>query len=244
MSLGRRAVAEGVATAILLATVVGSGIMGERLAAGNAAMALLATAIATGAILVVLILSFGAISGAHMNPVVSVADAWHGGLAWSDVGPYVAAQLVGAVVGVATAHGMFEEPLFVLSRHARQGPAQLWSEAVATFGLLATILGCSRHRSLPMVAAAVGAYVTAAYWFTASTSFANPAVTLARSLTDTLAGIRPTDVPGFVGAQVTGAFAATALFDWLAPVSVALDAPATHTPAPAVERRAQVDSGC
>lgn len=235
MSLARRVVAEAIATAMLLATVVGSGIMGERLAAGNAAMALLANTLATGGILVVLILSFGAISGAHMNPVVSLADAWLGGLAWSHVGAYVAAQLFGAVMGVAIAHGMFEAPLFALSQHARHGPAQLWSEAVATFGLLATILGCGRYHSLPIVAVAVGAYVTAAYWFTASTSFANPAVTFARSLTDTFAGIRPTDVPGFVLAQVLGALAATALFDWLAPVVVASNAPTAHA-ASVVER--------
>lgn len=223
MSLARRAVAEAIATAMLLATVVGSGIMGERLAAGNAAMALLASAVATGAMLVVLILAFGAVSGAHMNPVVSLADARRGGLAWSDVGPYIAAQLVGAVAGVAIAHGMFDEPLFSLSRHVRQGPAQLLSEAVATFGLMATILGCARHRSLPTVAVAVGAYIVAAYWFTASTSFANPAVTLARSLTDTVAGIRPADVPGFMLAQVVGALAATSLLGWLTPADGAIE---------------------
>jgi glycerol uptake facilitator-like aquaporin len=196
---------------------VGSGIMGERLASGNTALMLLANSIATGAMLVVLILSFGAISGAHMNPAVSLAAAWQGGLAWSNVGPYVAAQLVGAVTGVAIAHGMFDEPMFALSRHARHGPAQLWSEAVAAFGLLATISGCSHHRSLPVVAVAVGAYITAAYWFTASTSFANPAVTVARCLTDTFAGIRPVDVPGFVLAELAGGFAGTAVFGWLAP---------------------------
>lgn len=217
MTVGRRLVAEGVGTAMLLAAVVGSGIMGERLAGGNVALALLANTLATGAALVALILAFGPISGAHFNPAVTVCDASQGGVPWRDAGRYVAAQVAGAVVGVATADLMFEEPVFALSQHARQGPAQLLSEFVATFGLLATVWGCSRLRSAAVVPFAVGAYVTAAYWFTASTSFANPAVTLARSLTDTFAGIRPSDVPGFVVAQLLGASAATALFRWLVP---------------------------
>jgi glycerol uptake facilitator-like aquaporin len=163
--------------------------------------------------LVALILAFGPVSGAHLNPAVSVADAWQGGLAWREVPPYVTAQVAGAFAGVAAAHVMFKEPLFVLSQHARSGPTQVWSEALATFGLLATIWGCSRSRpsATPF---AVAAYIVAAYWFTSSTSFANPAVTLARALTDTFAGIRPVDVPGFIAGQTLGAVAATALFSW------------------------------
>lgn len=216
VDLARRAAAEGLGTALLLATVVGSGIMGERLAGGNVAVALLANTLATGAGLVALILTFGPISGAHFNPAVTLADASQGGLAWRDVPAYVLAQLAGAFAGVAAAHGMFELPAFSASRHARTGPAQWFAELVATFGLLAVIWGCSRRRS-PAVPFAVGAYITAAYWFTASTSFANPAVTLARAATDTFAGIRPADVAGFVVAQLAGAGAATALFRWLVP---------------------------
>ena len=217
MTFGRRVVAEGVASAFLLATVVGSGIMGERLAGGNVAIALLANTIATGAVLVALLFAFGPISGAHLNPAVTIADASQGGLPWRDVPGYVAAQLIGAIIGVATADLMFSEPVFSLSRHARSGSAQMLSEFVATFGLLSVIWGCSRLRSAAVVPIAVGAYITAAYWFTASTSFANPAVTVARALTDTFAGIRPVDVPGFVLAQVLGATAATGLFRWLVP---------------------------
>lgn len=215
--LPRRAVAEGLGTALLLSTVVGSGIMAERLAGGNVGLALLANTLATGAGLVALILTFGPISGAHFNPAVTLCDAAMGGLRWSDAAIYVAAQIVGAFAGVALAHGMFDLPAFVASQHARHGPSQLLSEAVATFGLLAVIWGVSRRRS-EAVPIAVGAYITAAYWFTASTSFANPAVTLARAATDTFAGIRPTDVPGFIAAQLLGAGAATALFRWLVPV--------------------------
>jgi len=218
VSLGRRLVAEAVGTAFLLAAVVGSGIMGERLAGGNVAVALLANTLSTGAALVALILTFGSISGAHFNPAVTLAEASQGGFAWGDVAPYVAAQVAGAFGGVAAAHVMFETPLFIASRHARAGPAQAFSEFVATFGLLAVIWGCARLRSgaLPF---AVAAYITAAYWFTASTSFANPAVTLARSATDTFAGIRPADAPAFIAAQLLGAASATALFGWLAPRS-------------------------
>jgi glycerol uptake facilitator-like aquaporin len=201
---------------MLLATVVGSGIMAERLSGGNVALALLANTLATGAVLVALILTFGPISGAHFNPAVTVADASQGGLSWRDVPGYLIAQVGGAIVGVWTAHAMFEEPLFMLSRHQRSGPGQLLSEFVATFGLLAVIWGCSRRRSAA-VPFAVGAYITAAYWFTASTSFANPAVTLARGLTDTFAGIRPVDIPGFILAQMLGAMMATVLFRWLVP---------------------------
>ena len=217
-SLSRRLVAEAVGTALLLAAVVGSGIMGERLAGGNVAVALLANTLATGAALVALILTFGSISGAHFNPAVTLADASRGGLPWREVLPYVAAQIAGAFSGVAAAHVMFEAPLFFASRHARSGPAQVFSEFVATFGLLAVIWGCARLRS-DAVPFAVAAYITAAYWFTASTSFANPAVTLARSATDTFAGIRPADAPAFIGAQLLGAGSATALFWWLTPRS-------------------------
>ncbi|MDL2355941.1 MAG: aquaporin family protein [Pseudomonadota bacterium] len=216
MSIARRIVAEALGSAMLLAVVVGSGIMAERLAGGNAALALLANAIATGAGLVALILMFGTISGAHFNPVVSLSEAWQGNLAAADVLPYVAAQLAGAFAGVAAAHGMFGEALFFASTHVRTGAAQWWSECVATFGLIGVIIGCSRSRpnATPF---AVAAYITAAYWFTASTSFANPAVTLARSATNTFAGIRPIDTPGFIVAQLLGAGAATLLFCWLYP---------------------------
>src|ERR1700722_6260965 len=208
--------AEFLGTAFLVAAVVGSGIMAERLAAGNVAMALLANTIATGAALVALILTFGPISGAHLNPVVSLADAMEGGLAWSETLPYVAAQIFGGVSGTIAAHAMFGLPLISLSRHIRSGPTQLLSEFIATFGLLSVIWGCSRSRS-SIVPFAVGSYITAAYWFTASTSFANPAVTIARCLSDTFAGIRPVDVPLFAVAQVAGGIAATILFRWLVP---------------------------
>lgn len=227
--LARKATAEGIGTAFLLAAVVGSGIMGERLAGGNVAIALLANTLATGAALVALILSFGPVSGAHFNPAVTLADASVGGLPWREVPVYLSAQVVGAFLGVAAAHLMFGAPIFFASRHARSGGAQLFSEFVATFGLLAVIWGCSRRRS-NAVPFAVGAYITAAYWFTASTSFANPAVTLARSASDTFAGIRPADVPGFIVAELLGAFAATALFRWLVPAlpTVARDVIVRH----------------
>jgi glycerol uptake facilitator-like aquaporin len=209
-------IAEAVGTALLLAAVVGSGIMGERLAGGNVAIALLANTLATGAMLVALILTFGHISGAHFNPAVTLADASQGGLPWREVPSYVSAQLGGAFAGVAAAHLMFSEPVFSASRHARAGGAQIFSEFFATFGLLAVIWGCARLRS-SAVPFAVGAYITGAYWFTSSTSFANPAVTLARSASDTFAGIRPADTPGFIAAQLAGAAAATLLFRWLVP---------------------------
>ena len=213
----KKLAAEALGTAFLLATVVGSGIMGERLAGGNVAIALLANTLATGAGLVALILTFGPISGAHFNPAVTLADASQGGVAWREVPGYVAAQVVGAFAGVAVAHLMFAEPaLFFASQHQRSGAAQWLSEFVATFGLLAVIWGCVRRRA-GAVPFAVGAYITAAYWFTASTSFANPAVTLARAASDTFAGIRPVDAPGFIVAQLAGAAAATALFRWLVP---------------------------
>ena len=216
MTLARRLVAEGLGTAMLLAVVVGSGIMAQRLAGGNVAIALLANAIATGAGLVALILMFGAVSGAHFNPVVTLSEAWQNNLPYRDVLPYIAVQVAGAFAGVAAAHGMFELPIYFASTHARSGAAQWWSEFVATFGLIGVIIGCTRSR--PAVTPfAVGAYITAAYWFTASTSFANPAVTIARAATDTFAGIRPADAPGFIIAQLAGAAAATLLFCWLYP---------------------------
>lgn len=215
-NLWKAAVSEALGTGLLLATVVGSGIMGERLAGGNAAVALLANTLATGAALVALILAFGPVSGAHFNPVVSFCDAWMGGLPWRRVIPYLSAQLAGAFLGTAAADLMFGLPAFFASHRVRTGPGQWLSEFVATFGLLSVIWGCSRRRS-PAVPFAVGAYITAAYWFTASTSFANPAVTLARSASDTFAGIRLSDTPGFILAQFLGALAATALFRWLVP---------------------------
>jgi len=218
LDVKRRATAEAVGTALLLATVVGSGIMGERLAGGNVAIALLANTLATGAVLVALILALGPISGAQINPAVTLAVAWEGGLAWSDVPVYLGAQLLGAFLGVAVGDAMFDLPAFSISQHVRSGSSQLLSEFVATFGLLSVIWGSSRLRSSLAVPFAVGAYITAAYWFTASTSFANPAVALARSVTDTFAGIRPVDVPGFVIGQLLGAAASTLLFRWMAPV--------------------------
>ncbi len=217
-SLSRRLTAEALGTAFLLAVVVGSGIMGERLSGGNVAIALLANTLATGAGLVVLILTFGPVSGAHFNPAVTLADALTGGLPWKDAAAYMAAQLAGAFVGVAAAHGMFDLPLYAVSTHVRTGPSQWFSEFVATFGLLSIIWGCVRQRA-SAVPFAVGAYITSAYWFTASTSFANPAVTLARAVTNTFAGIRPDDAPGFIIAQMLGALAATALFRWLLPAA-------------------------
>lgn len=215
-SLARRVVAEFVGTLFLLAAVVGSGIMAERLAAGNVALALLANAVATGAALVAIILAFGPVSGAHLNPAVTLADAWQGGIRWRETPPYILAQLSGALAGVAVAHLMFGLPVFSASTHIRSGPAQAFSEFIATFGLLAIIWGCARHRS-SAIPFAVGSYVTAAYWFTSSTSFANPAVTLARALTNTFAGIRPSDISAFLAAQLAGAFCATLLFQWLLP---------------------------
>jgi glycerol uptake facilitator-like aquaporin len=214
ITLGRRLAAEALGTAFLLAAVVGSGIMGERLAGGNAAIALLANALATGTALTALILAFEPVSGAQFNPAVTLVLASWGQMRWREAPGCLAAQLTGAFAGVAAAHAMYEEPVFFLSQRAREGPAQWFSEFVAAFGLIAVIVACSRHRpkALPV---AVGAYITAAYWFTASTSFANPAVTLARSASDTFSGIRPQDVPGFIAAQLAGAAAATAIFRWL-----------------------------
>jgi glycerol uptake facilitator-like aquaporin len=216
MNLIRRFTAELIGTALLLAAVIGSGIMGERLAGGNPGVALLANTLATGAALAALILTFGPISGAHFNPAVTLADASQGGLAWREVPAYIGAQIFGAFVGVAIANVMFGLPLFFASRHARAGTRQMFSEFIATFGLVSVIWGCVRFRSA-MVPFAVAAYIMAAYWFTSSTSFANPAVTLARAASDTFAGIRPIDAPGFIIAQLIGAASATLLFRWLAP---------------------------
>ena len=215
-NLSRRLVAEAIGTAFLLATVVGSGIMGERLAAGNVAITLLANSIATGTVLAALILTFGPISGAHFNPAVTISCAAQRELQWRAAVAYVIAQIGGAFAGVATANLMFGDSPFFVSRHARNGGAQLFSEFVATFGLL-LVIGVGARLQPRFVAFAVGAYITAAYWFTASTSFANPAVTLARSLTDTFVGIRPVDVPAFVLVQLLGAAAATFLLRWLIP---------------------------
>jgi glycerol uptake facilitator-like aquaporin len=212
----QRLVAEALGTAFLLAVVVGSGIMAERLAGGNVAIALLANAIATGGGLIALILTFGAISGAHFNPIVTLSMAWQKELPVSYIAPYIAAQIIGAFAGVAAAHGMFELPVFFASEHVRTGVSQWWSEFIATFGLIAVIIGCSRTR--PTVTPfAVAAYIVGAYWFTSSTSFANPAVTLARAASNTFAGIRPDDALGFILAQIAGAAAATVIFCWLYP---------------------------
>ncbi len=216
----RRLVAEAIGTALLLATVVGSGIMGERLAGGNVALALLGNTIPTGAILVVLILIFAPVSGAHFNPAVTLAFAVRREIAPLDGVLYVAAQIAGGLAGVAAAHFMFEEAIYQVSLNGRTGPAQWFSEGVATFGLLAAILGTLRWRP-EAVPYAVGLFITAGYWFTASTSFANPAVTIARAFTDTFSGIAPAHAPAFIAAQFLGALVATGLFAWLlAPVGV------------------------
>jgi glycerol uptake facilitator-like aquaporin len=240
VQLAKRVVSEGTGTTLLLATVIGSGVMAERLSGGNVGLALLANAVATGGALVALILTFGPISGAHFNPAVTVSDAAMGGMPWTEVPVYVAAQLAGAFAGVALAHGMFGLPVFFASEHVRSGWAQVLGEAVATFGLLSVIWGCARHRP-DAVAFAVAAYITAAYWFTSSTSFANPAVTLARAASNTFAGIRPADIPGFLVGQAVGALAATALFRWLLPAAsqvapaVVLPHPGRHADGSAVE---------
>jgi glycerol uptake facilitator-like aquaporin len=219
MALQRRMLAEFLGTAGLLMAVVGSGIMAERLSAGNAAVALLANSVATGAALVALILTFGPISGAHLNPVVTVSDAFQGGVAWKDVPWYFAGHGAGALTGVLAAHLMFGLPAFFVSRHVRSGTSQMLGETIATAGLLLVILLCSRVQP-QAVPYAVAAYITGAYWFTSSTSFANPAVTLARSLTDTFAGIRPTDVPGFLLGETAGTVVAIALSRLLLPEKI------------------------
>jgi glycerol uptake facilitator-like aquaporin len=218
MKFNRRArlTAEFLGSAFLVAAVIGSGIMGERLAGGNVAIALLANTIATGAALVALILTFGPISGAHFNPTVTLADAIEHGIPWSEAAAYMLVQCVGGIAGTVIAHLMFGLRWYSFSSHARHGCALVLSEFVATFGLLSVIWGCSRLRS-GVVPFAVASYITAAYWFTASTSFANPAVTIARSLSNTFAGIRPSDVPSFIVAQMAGGLCATFLFRWLVP---------------------------
>ncbi|HYG25427.1 MAG TPA: MIP/aquaporin family protein [Caulobacteraceae bacterium] len=213
MSLARRLTAEALGSALLLAIVIGSGIMGERLA-DNDAVALLANTIATGAGLVVLITVLGPISGAHLNPAVTLVSLLNRDIRPRDALAYVAAQVAGALLGALAAHAMFDLPLLQTSLKLRDGPALALSEALATFGLIATILGTVRFRP-DMVAVCVGLYITAAYWFTASTSFANPAVTIARSLSDTFAGIAPASAPAFIGAQIVGALAAWGLMGWL-----------------------------
>jgi glycerol uptake facilitator-like aquaporin len=215
-TLPKRAFCEWLGTAFLLAAVVGSGIMAQKLAGGNGALALLCNTIPTGAILVVLILIFGPLSGAHFNPAVSLAFALRGELLWSTGAAYIAAQIVGAMFGVWTAHLMFELPVWQYSATLRTGPGQWLAEAVATFGLLLTIFGCVA-RTPPAVPYAVGLYITSAYWFTASTSFANPAVTIARALSDTFAGIAPAGVLAFVAAQLIGMLVAVGTGVWLWP---------------------------
>ena len=217
MNLARRIGAEALGTALLLATIIGSGIMAQRLAGGNAAIALLCNTIPTGAILIVLITIFGPVSGAHFNPAVSLVFALRKSLPWSEFAPYIAAQLVGAALGVWLAHAMFELPIWQLSTTVRSGSGQWIAEGVATFGLILTIIGCVT--SAPnAVATAVGLYIAAAYWFTASTSFANPAVTLARALSDTFAGIAPANAGAFIVAQFIGAMIAVAVANWFWPV--------------------------
>ena len=232
--LAKRVTAEMLGTAFLVAAVVGSGIMAERLSGGNVGLALLANTLATGFALVALILTFGPISGAHFNPVVTLADAMEQGIPWKEAPAYIVAQIVGGVAGTLCAHTMFGLSIVSASHHTRTGPAQLFGEFVATFGLVCVIWGCSRFRS-SAVAFAVGSYIAAAYWFTSSTSFANPAVTIARSLSDTFSGIRPADVPGFILAQFTGGIAATLLFRWPVP-GLTADAPDIVVPHGARER--------
>jgi glycerol uptake facilitator-like aquaporin len=212
--LQRRLAAEGLGTGLLVATVVGSGIMAAKLAGGNTAIALLGNTIPTGAILFVLITILGPISGAHFNPAVSLVMAWRGDLQRAALLPYGIAQIIGGCLGTFAAHAMFDLPLWQLSTTARTGGAQWFAEFVASFGLLVTILGCVKFRP-DAVPTAVGLYITAAYWFTASTSFANPAVTIARALTNTFAGINPSHTPAFLVAQIAGALAGAAVMSWL-----------------------------
>jgi glycerol uptake facilitator-like aquaporin len=218
-NFSRRLVSEALGTAFLLAAVVGSGIMAQRLSGGNGALALLCNTLPTGAIITVLILMFGPLSGAHFNPAVSIAFALRRKLPWPDMAAYIAAQLGGGLIGVWTAHLMFELPLWQLSENVRTGPGQWLGEFVATFGLLLTILGCVA-RAPTAVPFAVGLYITSAYWFTASTSFANPAVTIARSISDTFAGIAPSAAPAFIAAQLVGMLAAVMLSRWLWPLGL------------------------
>lgn len=216
-SLSRRLSAEALGTMFLLMAIIGSGIMGERLAGGNVAVALLANSLATGGALVALILVFGPISGAHFNPAVTLAMTSQGQLPRRDAPLYIAVQIIAAFAGVAAAHIMFGEAIFSASIKIRTGPAQWISEFVATFGLLTIIWGCARFHRLTTTAIAIAAYIVGAYWFTSSTSFANPAVTLARAASNTFAGIRPDDIVGFIAVQLAAALAATLLFKWLVP---------------------------
>jgi glycerol uptake facilitator-like aquaporin len=226
-SLTRRLCAEFVGTAFLLMAVVGSGIMGDRLSGGNLAIALLANSIATGAALVMLIYTFGSISGAHFNPVVSVVDAISGGIARAEILPYSLAQAAGGIAGTISTHWMFSLPTIALSRHARTGAAQFYAEVVATFGLIVVISAGSKLRP-GVIPLTVGTYIAAAYWFTSSTSFANPVVTLARCITDTFAGIRPQDVPAFVMAQILGTTAAFLFFRWMIPARINAESDASR----------------
>ncbi|MGH9530342.1 MAG: MIP/aquaporin family protein [Terriglobales bacterium] len=240
--LAARLVAEFLGTLFLVAAVVGSGIMAERLAGGNAALALLANTIATGAALVALILTFAPISGAHLNPAVSLAMGMRLVTPWSEVASYIGSQFSGGILGTLLAHVMFAQPIFSFSHHPRAGWPQLISEFVATFGLLSVIWGCSRINSAMAIPVAIGSYITAAYWFTASTSFANPAVTVARSITDSFAGIRPVDVLPFMAAQIAGAVAATKLFDWLLPSEINEMSRSTTSLSPSLEEPRQISS--
>jgi len=223
----RRLVAECLGTAFLLAAVVGSGIMAAKLAGGNGALALLCNTIPTGAILAVLILTFGPVSGAHFNPAVSIAMTIRRELPARVAAEYIAAQIVGGIIGVLAAHAMFELPLWQVATNVRTGPGQWFAEFVATFGLLVTIFGCAA-RTPAAIPYAVGLYITAAYWFTASTSFANPAVTIARAFSDTFAGIAPAGVLAFIAAQMIGALAAVALARWLWPLADEIDPICPH----------------
>jgi len=216
-NIQRRLAAEFLGTAMLLAALVGSGIMAERLSGGNIAVALLANTISTGAALVALIFTFAPISGAHFNPSVTLSEVFNGSIKLGDAASYVVAQISGALLGVAVANLMFDLPIFFASTKVRTGPSQWLGEFVATFGLIAVIAGCSRLQKAVVVPIAVAAYITSAYWFTSSTSFANPAVTIARSLSDTFAGIRPIDAPAFIVAQLLGMITATIIFRWLIP---------------------------
>ncbi len=217
VTLARRLVAELIGTAMLVCAVVGSGIMAERLASGAPAVILLANTIATGAALVTLILTFAPVSGAHFNPVVSVVSAFNNELSWKDALAYSAVQVAGGVAGVALANLMFDLPAFVMSTKVRTGEGIWLGETVAAFGLVGLIIAASRRHAIPVVAASVSTYITAAYWFTSSTSFANPAVTIARAMTDTFTGIRLTDVPAFIAAQFVGGFVSAFVFNWLIP---------------------------
>jgi glycerol uptake facilitator-like aquaporin len=226
--LAKRLTAEALGTAFLVGAVVGSGIMAQKLAGGNAALALLCNTLPTGAILIVLILTFSPISGAHLNPVVTLAMAARGEFAWRDAAPYITAQVLGGILGTLAAHAMFELPIWQFATTARSGPAQWLAESIATFGLLLTIIGVSA-RNPSAIPYTVGCYIASAYWFTASTSFANPAVTIARALTDTFSGIQPGHAPAFIVAQCVGAIIAVIFSGWMWPTSPLVTTVATET---------------